>query len=365
MKRKKTDTNPLVVLYVVLLVVTVALVLRFGRAEEEDRLKVGFITSGSVESGGWDTVTYRGLEETCGKMGIDLLLRDRVSETGGACPQAVEELSRAGAKMIILNSAVYAEEMRELLDDYPDISFYASSSDYEAANLKSFSSRLYQARYLSGIVAGYQTKTGKLGFVAVGPQIEIYRGINAFALGVQRVAPDAEVVVYWTKSWDNEEAETAAVRKLVRDENVDVITYHQDRPHAVEAAEAADIYSIGYYEPMEGVSDKCLTCAVCDWAPLFEALLRDYLHTGGARTGWMGMESGVVGLTDYSPLVSQDARDEVEAAKQEILNGSNVFSGLIYDNTGKKRCGVGETISDQALQREHNWLVKGVRVYGD
>jgi len=364
MKRKKTAISPLVILYTILLAVTVALVFRFGSAEE-DRLQVGFITSGSVKSGGWDTVTYRGLEEVCGKMEIDLLLRDQVSESGEACSQAVEELSRAGAKMIILNSAVYAQEMRELLDDYPEISFYASSSDYEAANLKSFSSRLYQARYLSGIVAGYQTKTGKLGFVAVGPQPEIFRGINAFALGAQRVVPDAEVVVYWTGGWDNEDAETAAVRKLVRDEDVDVITYHQDRPYAVQAADAAGICSIGYYEPMEGVSDRCLTCAVCDWAPLFEALLRDYLHTSGARTGWMGMESGVVGLTDYSPLVSQDARDEVEKAKQEILNGSNVFSGLIYDNEGRQRCGVGETISDQTLQKKIDWLVKGVREYGD
>ncbi len=360
---KKKDANPLVILYAILLTVTVALVLRFGSMPEKDRLVVGFITSGSVDSGGWDTVTHQGLQDACGKMGVELMLRDRVPESTGACSQAVEELSRAGADMIVLNSANYAQEMRELLDGYPNVSFYAASADYEASNLKSFSSRLYQARYLSGIVAGFQTRTGKLGFVAAGPQTEIFRGINAFALGVQRVAPDAEVVIYWTGSWDNEAAEAAAVQKLVRDENVDVVTYHQDRPYVIQAADAAGICSIGYYEPAEGASDKCLTCAVCDWGPLFEGLLRDYMHTGGARTGWLGMESGVVGLTEYSPLVSQAARDEVEKAKQEILGGSNVFSGLIYDNEGKQRCGEGEAISDKALQKEINWLVKGVRVY--
>ncbi len=365
MNWKQKFSNPLVILYAVLLAVTVALVIRFGSSPEKDRLQVGFITTGSVEAGGWDAVTYRGLQEACGKMEAELLLRDRVPESGGACPQAVEELARAGAEMIVLNSSGYAQEMRELLDNYPNVSFYAASSDYEASNLKSFSTRLYQARYLSGIVAGYQTETGKVGFVAARPQNEIYRGINAFALGVQRVNPDAEIVVYWTGSWDNEEAEAGAVRKLVRDENVDVVTYHQDRPHVVQAADAAGICSIGYYEPAEGASDKCLTCAVCDWGPLFEGLLRDYMHTGGSRTGWMGMESGVVGLTEYSPLVSQEARDEVEKAKQEILSGPSVFSGLIFDNEGNKRCGVGETISDKAIQREFDWLVKGVRVYAD
>lgn len=351
------------ILYGVILAVTVFLVVRFGANPQKDALRVGFITPGSVEVAGWSSVTYQGVVDACKSLGAELLLRADVTEYTGACPQAVEELAREGADMIILNSISYAQEMRELLADYPGIFFYGSSSEYEAANLKSFSTRLYQARYLSGIVAGAQTRTNKLGFVAAHRQNAIIRGIDAFALGAQRVNPDAEVIVCWTNSWEDRERETAAVQALVREENVDVVTYHQDRSFVVEAADAAGIYSIGYYQEVEGATEKCLTSAVCDWGPLFEAIIRDYLRSSGANTGWMGLGSGVVGLTEYSPLVPQSTRDEVEEATQEILNGYNMFSGLIYDNQGNQRCGEGEAVSDETLQKNIDWLVKGVREY--
>ncbi len=353
------------VLYGVILVVTVFLVVRFGAAPQKDAVRVGFITSGDVEVSSWSAVTYQGIMDACENLGVELLPRANVPENTGACPQAVKELAREGADMIILNSASYAQEMRELLDDYPEVSFYAASSEYEASNLKSFSTRLYQARYLSGIVAGAQTKTNKLGFVAAFDQNAIIRGIDAFALGAQRVNPDAEVIVYWTDAWEDQERETAAVQALIRDENVDVVTYHQDRPYTVEAADAAGICSIGYYQEPENASENCLTCAVCDWGPLFEALIRDHLRSSGANTGWMGLESGVVSLTEYSSLVPQSTRDEVEEATQEILKGYNVFSGLIYDNKGSQRCGEGEAVSDETLQKNIDWLVKGVREYED
>jgi len=60
---------------------------------------------------------------------------------------------------------------------------------------------MYQARYLSGMVAGSMTKSNVLGYVAAFPMPEVIRGINAFTLGAQAVNPKAEVRVVWTKTW--------------------------------------------------------------------------------------------------------------------------------------------------------------------
>ena len=54
---------------------------------------------------------------------------------------------------------------------------------------------MYEARYVTGIVAGKQTKTNTIGFVAAFPIPEVIRAINAFTLGVQSVNPDAKVKV--------------------------------------------------------------------------------------------------------------------------------------------------------------------------
>ncbi len=354
-----------IILYVVVLIVALALVLKFGASPEEEKEKIGFITAGNVSDTGWSAIHYQGIKDACEEMDVELVERLAVPENDGSCLQAVEELAKEGVGMIVLNSSEYSREIGEHLEDYSDIAFYDTNPDYHASNLTTYSSRLYQARYLSGIVAGMQTETGKIGFVAGDKRTEVYRGINAFTLGVRRVNPEAEVIVGWTKGLTDEEGGIHMAQALIEKEGVDVITYHQNEPYVIEVAEKADIASIGYYEPVENASDNYLTCAMCDWEPLYENLIQEYLR-GQANTSdydWLGLKAGVIILTDYSPLVSEEAKNEVEAATKEILDGWVVFSGTIYDSEGRERCADGEAMSDDTLMYEMNWLVEGVRVY--
>ena len=53
----------------------------------------------------------------------------------------------------------------------------------------------------------------------------------------------------------------------------------------------------------------------------------------------------------------------MEKAKEEILSGRDVFSGVIYDNAGQLRCGEKETISDELILEQFDWFVEGVRIY--
>lgn len=62
---------------------------------------------------------------------------------------------------------------------------------------------MYEARYVTGIVAGKETKSNVIGYVAAFPIPEVIRGINAFTLGAQSVNPDVQVKVLWTNTWYN------------------------------------------------------------------------------------------------------------------------------------------------------------------
>ena len=64
-----------------------------------------------------------------------------------------------------------------------------------------------------------------------------------------------------------------------------------------------------------------------------------------------------------SSLVKEETKRAVEDAKKEILNGRDVFSGVIYDNTGKLRCGENESMSDDSLMEHMDWYVEGARFY--
>ncbi len=363
--RRDKRTPLLVVIYAVLLLVTVVLVIKFDSPEEAEVQKIGFITTGDMDTTGWGAEHYQGIRNACAALGVELLVRDQVPESDGSCPRAVEELVEEGAELIILSSGGYSTEMEPYFDQYPQISFYGAFANLDVPNLIGYSARMYQARYLSGIIAGMTTRTDKIGFVATVETPESCRGINAFAMGVRRVAPNAEVVVVWAGADSAEEEQREAARTLISQERVDVITYHQGQHAVIDAAEETGVASIGYYETASDVSERYLTCAACNWDLLYEQLIREYLR-GQSRSvlsDWLGLDSNAVHLTAYSPLVSQQARDEVDRAIDEILAGQHVFSGEIYDNNGVLRCGEGESMSDEYLMQNMDWLVEGVRVY--
>jgi len=364
MKNEKIASKILFIAAVVIVVVIFVLIY-FAGNEKKQKLKIGFIMSGEATEQGWNGLHYDGIKEACDELDIELIVKENIAEYSGQCEEAIKELASEDVEIIILSSYGYAEEVQEIVEDYPDITFYSESFDYYGGNLNCYFARGYQARYLAGIVAGMQTQTNCIGYVAAMPNSEVNRGINAFTLGVQLVNPDAKVIVAWSDSWNDSDEEKRLAQALIDNENVDVLTYHQNLPNVIEVAESNDIYSIGYHEPYANASDKFLTSVVFNWNYTYKELLGDYIKgkSDVINTYWFGLEKETIGLSDMSVVVSEDTKKEIETAKQRIIDGYDVFSGVIYDNEGNIRCNEGERISDDILMREMNWYVEGVEFY--
>ena len=267
--------------------------------------------------------------------------------------------------MVVLSSYGYSEEIYHIADDYPETVFYVNSSEYHADNMTSYFVKMYQARYLAGVLAGRMTKNNEIGYVAAMSNNEVNRGISAFTFGVKRVNPQATVTVIYTGTWDDEAKEKDAAKKLIENTGVDVITYHQNQSYVVEAAEQAGIYSIGYHQSTQKFSDKYLTAVKCDWSLLYRELVQDFLkgEANSVENFWIGMETGVVGLAELSSQVPAKVRKEIEKVQEELLDGKEVFSGVIYDTEGNLQCGEDELISDERLLEQFEWLVEGVEIY--
>lgn len=364
MKLSKKERVVLLIMFVILLLVIIAVLLFVGRTYVKKE-KIGFIITGSIDENGWNGMHYKGVSAACKELGVELLVKENIREFHGECEPAIEELVKQGCKMIILTSYGYAEEVADIIQKYSEVSFYSNFFDYHADNVTSYFSRMYQARYLAGIVAGMQTETNKIGYVAAMPTSEVNRGINAFTLGVRRVNPEATVTVAWSNEWDNEEEERKQADNLIKNTGVDVITYHQNQAYVTDEAEKAGIYSIGYHQSLENCSDKYLTAVVGDWKSTYEAIIRQYLrgNSESIKVYWVGMEENAVELADFSTLVSEETKSEVLKAKNQILAGQDVFSGVIYDNEGRIRCKENQTIRDEILLEQLDWYVEGVEFY--
>lgn len=349
----------------ILTIIIYLLIFGFDTELDKRHDKIGFIILGDINEAGWNASHYNGIKAACEEYGLPLLIRDHVREFSGQCPVAVEELIAEGAGAIFLVSFNYASEVRSLIDKYPHISFMNTSILEKARNLTSYFSRMYQGRYLSGILAGMRTKSNIIGYVAAMSNAEVCRGINAFTLGVQRVNPNAKVLVMWTGDWQVEDVEAEHAQILIEKYGADVLTYHQDVDVTGKVAEKYGVDFIAYNAHLEGYSEHYLASVICHWDLYYKDILQKYLkgELYSIRDNWIGIQQGIITLSDYSDLVTPQMRMSIDSAQREILSNQNlIFCDEIYDNQGNLRCGKNQVIDDKELLRSIDWLVKGVEV---
>ena len=368
-EKKKGSVVPYRVLFIVIVsvivVISIILILT-ARTEEPVPVKAGCLFSGSISEEGWIRSNFEGLSEACAQNGVKLEVKENVAENEADCISAVNELAAEGCTVIFLPGSEYIQFLDRLSDLFRGVRFYTGGVSKED-DLSAFcSGRMYQVRYLSGIIAGLTTKSNVVGYVAAKHDNEVIRGINAFTLGAQSINPYVSVKVIFTGSWDDAQAETAAVHRLA-ELSADVIAYHQDRENVPRACEEEGIDFIGTYKLGGSYSEHCLTSMVCSWDKIYGAVLRDVMsrRAGGGMTYWLGIENGTVSLAKYSENVSNRARYEVMFAVNRMEAGRSIFSGEIYDTDGVLRCAQGEVLSDRTLLLGMDWFVQGVEAVED
>ena len=177
----------------------------------EDQKPV-FIYVGPVADGGYNYMHDLGRQAMeKANPGVKGSIVESVPE-GPDAERVMETAIRNGAKVVYANSFGYMDHVINVAKKYPDVYFNHCSGYKVAPNASTYFGRMYQPRYLSGIVAGKATKSNLIGFVAAYPIPEVIRGINAFTLGVRKVNPQAKVKVVWIYTWHDPAKEKEAQR---------------------------------------------------------------------------------------------------------------------------------------------------------
>jgi len=280
----------------------------------------------------------------------------------------ITEAISEGANVIIATSWGYMDMIETLAQVYPHVVFaHASGIKVNNTNFTNYYGRIYQARYLSGIVAGMKTESGKIGYVAAmdHSNSEVTSGINAFARGVYRVNPEAQVLVRITYNWVDYEGELAAARKLIA-AGCDIITQHSDTFAPQLAAEEAGVWSIGYNIDMsEVVPHTVLTSVVWNWEVYYTQLLRSIINGTFTTIPYMGgLEDGLVALTDLHPtLTTPEMQMMVREAKRELLDGTlRIFDGYMVTNTGQVIEVIDGLPTEDEMVQTMDWYFSNVMV---
>lgn len=284
-----------------------------------------------------------------------------------ATEQAIDTLVGDGCNVIFTTSWGYMETTAACAEKYPDV-YFSHGTGYlsNGKNFTNYFGRIYQARYLSGIVAGLNTESDKIGYVAAmgAENSEVTGGIDAFALGVYSVNPKAKVFVKVTNSWYAPELESQYAFDLL-DAGCDVITQHADTAYPAINAESRGAYAIGYNSDMSKEAPDSVLCSVIwTWSAYYTEAVQSIINgTWDGENYYGGLAEGLVGITDTSDFCNPECDKKIAEATQQILSGSfNVFDGVIETNTGETVGTEGSTLSDPEITGGINWYFKTVTV---
>ncbi len=331
----------------------------YGLAEP---LKVAFVYVGPIGPAGWTFSHDNGRKYVAEQLGdrVETTYVESVAE-GADSERVIRQLAKSGHGLIFAISFGYMNPTLKVAKDFPDVVFEHVSGYKRAKNVGTYFNRIYEARYLTGIVAGKMTKSNVAGYVASFPIPEVIRGINAFTLGMRSVNPQARVKVRWVSTWYDPGKERETAESLIA-QGADVITQHTDSPGPINAAEAKGKYAIGFNSDMSVYGKTAhLTAAIQNWAPLYLQKTQAVLDgSWKSEDIWNGMADGTVDISPLSKAVPADVVTLVNASKQAIIDGKlKPFTGPLKNQQGELKVPRGETMSDADLLR-FNWFVEGV-----
>ena len=144
------------------------------------KTKAAFVYVSSAKDGGYSMAHELGRQYVAKNMpDVETSFMESVPE-GADSERVINQLAAQGNKIIFTTSFGYMDPTINVAKKFPDITFLHCSGFKTAPNVGTYFGRMYEARYVTGIVAGKQTKTNTIGFVAAFPIPEVIRAINAF-----------------------------------------------------------------------------------------------------------------------------------------------------------------------------------------
>ena len=329
-----------------------------GLAAAEDT--VGFVYVSPIGDAGWTYQHDLGRLQMEKETGVNTKYVENVAE-GADAERVIREMAKRGDKVIFATSFGYMNYMLKVSKKFPETAFVHATGYKMGKNMGLYNARFYEARYLTGVIAGEMTKSNILGYAAAFPIPEVLQGINAFIKGARSVNPKAELRVIWVNSWYDPGKERQAATTLMS-QGADVITHHTDSTAVVQAAEEQGKYAFGYHSDMSKYGPKAhLTATTHHWGDYYTRVVKAVqAGTWKPDNVWGGYKEGMISLAPLNPAIPADLQARIKKMEKQMADGSlHAFSGPVVDQDGKVRVAAGATMSDGDLSGM-DYYVEGV-----
>ena len=318
-------------------------------------IKVGVIYIGD-ENEGYTAAHMAGIDEMAANLGLsdDQIIEKTTIPEDESCYDAAVDLADQGCNIIFATSFGHETYILQAAQEYPDIQF-CHATGYQAAssglsNMHNYFDAIYEARYVSGVVAGMKLNEmiengditadqAKIGYVGAFPYAEVISGYTSFYLGAKSVCPSVTMEVKYTNSWASFDLEKECADALISDGCV-LISQHADTTGAPTACETAGVPCVGYNIDMTSVApNEALTSASMDWGVYYTYAVQCMLDGTAIDTDWCkGFSEGADKITPLNEKVVAEGTDEkVKEVEDALADGSlHVFDTSTFTVDGKE-----------------------------
>ena len=320
-------------------------------------LKVAFIHEKSSQNSAW---IY---SHELGREYVQDVFGDRLEATciehvdGESADDAFEAAINDGNKVIFATSPTLCTASVKAAINHPDVKILNCSMLLNHKHIRGYYLRMYEAKFISGAIAGALTENNCVGYLSDYPIRGTTAEIDAFALGVQMTNPKAKVILAWKMMKDCD------YEQLFKDKGVDLIS-------SKDMNSTGDVHrEFGLYKVTADGGRINLAMPVRHWGKLYEEIIRSVMCGGyknddnmfghQALNYFWGMSSGAVDVI-YSRNLPDGAVRLLRTLREGIKNMDiNPFTGPICTQDGMCVCEDGRELAPEECVTI-DWLVENV-----
>ena len=321
-------------------------------------VQVAFIHQRDAAGSKW----VKGHEE--GRAYLEEVLGDKVSCRSyfhADSPEAAEELLELavaeGAQLVFTTTPQLGRATLKAAVKYPKVRFLNCSVDVPYPSLRTYYSRIYEGKFITGAIAGAMAQNDRIGYVATYPIFGVPASINAFALGAQMTNPRAKIELKWSC------LPGIPIQDLIRD-GIRVISNRNVPTSEQMYLEFGDYgtYMVGDNGTLTPLGSPCWL-----WGRFYENVVNSILN-GTWEQGkdavqpvnyWWGMKSGVIDVT-LSEKLPPSLLQLADILRQGLKSGTiDPFRRAVIAQDGSLKCSAELGLTPDELLRM-DWLCDNV-----
>lgn len=267
----------------------------------------------------------------------------------------LEEICNDGFDIIFTVTPQLIKASLKAASDHPNVKILNCALNSSHNTVRTYYTRMYEAKFLTGMIAGALCENDKIGYIADYPIYGVVANINSFALGAKMVNPNAKVYLSWST------VKQTNTEKLFWDQQINYISA-QDMITPTDDSKQFGLYTIHHDIKTN------LAMSIYHWGAFYEELINSIMRgswkveessESKAINYWWGLSAGVIDVICSNNIPTSTTK-LINLMKRAITAGVfHPFSGPLTDQEGNIRCKENDFLSPEEIMTM-DWLVDNV-----